>query len=141
MEGSACRISFKEKLSGHLSQSNGSDHHRETETKNCDAHAGHAGPVVGVGLEPRMDVSDKKLPVPHTTKVMSPTPAFVSIKLYVKFIRPNVAYANSCIPTLRVASRSGSRFIQYERRLTVVRRPAHEGLEAASCQTEPGEEN
>jgi len=77
----------------------------------------------------------------HTTKVTLPTPAFVLIKLYVKFIRPNIAYANSCIPTLRVASRSGSRFIQYERRLTRVRRLAHEGLEAASCQIEPREEN
>ena len=63
----------------------------------------------------------------HTTKVTLPTPTFVLIKLYVKFIHPNVAYANSCIPTLRVASRSGSRFIQYERRLTKVRRPTTKG--------------
>ena len=77
----------------------------------------------------------------HTTKVTLLTPAFVSIKLYAKFIHPNVAYVNSCIPTLRVASRSGSRLIQYERRLTGVQRLAREGLEAASCQTEPGEEN
>ena len=77
----------------------------------------------------------------HTTKVTLPTPAFVSIKLYVKFMHSNIAYANPCISTLRVASRSGSRFIQYERRLTGVRRSAHEGLEATSCQIEPGEEN
>ena len=77
----------------------------------------------------------------HTTKVTLPTPAFVSIKLYAKSIHPNVAYANPCISMLRVTSRSGSRLIQYERHLTEVRRPAHEGLEAASCQTEPGEEN
>ena len=51
----------------------------------------------------------------------------------------NIAYANPCISTLHVMSRSGSRLIQYERRLTGVRRPAREGLEAASCQTEPGE--
>ena len=43
--------------------------------------------------------------------------------------------------TLRVASRSGSRLIRYERQLIEVRRPAHEGLEAASYQTEPGEKN
>ena len=77
----------------------------------------------------------------HTTKVTLPTLAFVSIKLYAKFIHPNVAYANPCISTLRVASRSGSRLIQYERRLTEVRRLALEGLKAASCQTEPGEKN
>ena len=72
---------------------------------------------------------------------MLPTPAFVSIKLYTKSIHPNIAYANPCISTLRVTSRSGSHLIQYERRLTEVRRLAREGLEAASCQTEPGEEN
>ena len=77
----------------------------------------------------------------HTTKVTLPTLAFVSIKLYVKFMHSNIAYANPCISTLHVASRSGSRLIQYERRLIGVRRPAHEGLEAASCQTEPGEKN
>ena len=58
-----------------------------------------------------------------------------------KSIHPNVAYANRCISTLRVASRSGSRLIQYERRLTEVRRLAHKGLEATSCRTEPGEKN
>ena len=52
-----------------------------------------------------------------------------------------IAYTNSCIPTLRVTSRSGSRFIQYERHLIRVQRLAREGLEAASCQTEPGEKN
>ena len=46
---------------------------------------------------------------------------------------------NCCITTLRVASRSGSRLIRYERRPTGVRRPACEGLEAVSRQTEPGE--
>ena len=77
----------------------------------------------------------------HTTNVTLPTPAFVSIKLYAKFIHPNVAYVNSCISMLRIAPRSGSRLIQYERRLTRVRRPAREGLEAASRQTELGEKN
>jgi len=48
---------------------------------------------------------------------------------------------NCCISTLRVVSRSGSRLIRYERQPTEVRRPAHEGLEAASCQIEPGEKN
>ena len=77
----------------------------------------------------------------HTTKVTLPTPAFVSIKLYAKSIHPNAAYANPCISMLRFASRSGSRLIQYERRLTGVRRLAREGLEAASCQIEPGRNN
>ena len=72
---------------------------------------------------------------------MLPTPAFISIKLYTKSIHPNIAYANPCISTLHVASRSGSRLIQYERQLTEVQRPARKGLEAASRQTEPGEKN
>ena len=42
---------------------------------------------------------------------------------------------------LRVVTRSDSRLIQHERQPTEVRRPAREGLEAASCQTEPGEKN
>ena len=46
---------------------------------------------------------------------------------------------NCFITMLRVASRSGSRLIRYERRLTRVRRPAHEGFDATSHQTEPGE--
>ena len=41
----------------------------------------------------------------------------------------------------RVTSRRGSRLIRYEWQLTEVRRPTHEGLEAASCQTESGEKN
>jgi len=48
---------------------------------------------------------------------------------------------NCRISTLHVTSRSGSRLIRYERQLTEVRRPAREGLEAASCQTGPGEKN
>ena len=58
-EGSFYRISFEEKLSGRLSQSNGSDRRRETNKKNYDAHAGHTGPVVNVGPEPRTDMSSK----------------------------------------------------------------------------------
>ena len=42
---------------------------------------------------------------------------------------------------LRVASQSGTRLIRYEWRQTEVRRLAHEGLEAASHQTELGEKN
>ena len=61
-EGSSCRISFKEKLLGHLNQSNGSERRRETETKNCDACTGHAGPVANVGPEPRTDISGKSFP-------------------------------------------------------------------------------
>ena len=48
---------------------------------------------------------------------------------------------NYCIIMLRIASRSGSHLIRHERRPTRVRRLAREGLEAASCQTEPGEKN
>ena len=48
---------------------------------------------------------------------------------------------NYCITTLRIASRSGSRLIRYERRPTEVQRLAREGLKAASRQTEPGEKN
>ena len=44
-----------------------------------------------------------------------------------------------CITTLRVASRSGSRLIRYERRPTGVRRPVRKGLKATSRQTELGE--
>ena len=61
-EGSAYGISFKEKLSGHPSQSNGSDHRRETKIKNCDARAGHVSPIANVGPEPRTDMSGKSFP-------------------------------------------------------------------------------
>ena len=59
LKGSTYGISFKEKLSGCLSQSSGSDRPRETETKNCDARAGCAGPVANVGPEPRTDIFGK----------------------------------------------------------------------------------
>ena len=62
LEGSFYRISFKEKLSGHLNQSNGSDRRREAETKNYDARAGYTGPVMNVGLEPRTNMSGKSFP-------------------------------------------------------------------------------
>ena len=48
---------------------------------------------------------------------------------------------NCRISTLRVALSSGSHHIRYEQQLTEVQRLAHEGLKAASCQTEPGEKN
>ena len=57
---------------------------------------------------------------------------------FIPYIR-SIAYAVKCITTLRVVSQSGSCLIQHEQRLTGVRRPAHEGLKAASCQIEPGE--
>ena len=57
--GSAYGISFKEKLLGHLSQSNGSDHRQEIETKNYDAHAGYTGPIANDGPEPYTDMSGK----------------------------------------------------------------------------------
>ena len=65
LEGSACRISFKEKLSGRLSQSNGLDRCRETEKKNCDARAGYAGPVANIRPEPRTDMSGKNFRSPR----------------------------------------------------------------------------
>ena len=61
-EGSSYRISFKEKLSGHLNQSNGSDRCQKIETKNCDAHVGHVGPVANIGPEPHTDMSGKSFP-------------------------------------------------------------------------------
>ena len=46
---------------------------------------------------------------------------------------------NYCITTLRIASRSGSHLIRYERQSTEVQRLAHKGLKATSRQTESGE--
>ena len=48
---------------------------------------------------------------------------------------------NCHISTLHITSQSSSHLIRYERQLTEVQRPAHEGLEAAACQTKPGEKN
>ena len=48
---------------------------------------------------------------------------------------------NYYIQTLSIASRSGSRLIRHERQTTEVRRPACEGSEATSRQTEPGRNN
>ena len=59
LEGSACRISFKEKLSGRLSQSNGLDRYREIGTKNCDDRAVYTGTVANIGPKPRTDMSVK----------------------------------------------------------------------------------
>ena len=61
-EGFTCRISFREKLSDRLSQSNGSDRRQETETKNCDARVDYTGPVANVGPKPRTDMSGKSSP-------------------------------------------------------------------------------
>ena len=61
-EGSSYIISFKEKLSGHLNQSNGSDRRREIGTKNCDARVGYTDPVMNVGLEPHTNMSGKSFP-------------------------------------------------------------------------------
>ena len=61
-EGSSCRISFEEKLSGRLNQSNGSDRRRETETKNGDAYAGYTDLVANVGPKPCTDMSGKSFP-------------------------------------------------------------------------------
>ena len=62
LEGLACGMSFKEKSSSRLSQLNGSLRRRETETKNCDARAGYAGPVANVGPKPHADMSGKNFP-------------------------------------------------------------------------------
>ena len=62
LEGSSCRISFEEKLSGRLNQSNGSDRRRETETKNGDAYAGYTDLDANVGSEPRTDIFGKSFP-------------------------------------------------------------------------------
>ena len=61
-EGSSYRISFKEKLSGCLNQSSGSDHRQETQTKNGDAYAGYADLIAKIGPEPRMDMSGRSFP-------------------------------------------------------------------------------
>ena len=96
-----------------------------------------------VGPKPCTDISGKELPEPVTRsiKVTLPTPA---ISLYDHSFNHSShtskhRICDCCITMLRVASRSGSRHIRYERQPTEVRRPAHEGLEAASLQTEPGE--
>ena len=62
-EGSSCIISFKEKLSGRLSQSNGSDRRRETEMKNGNAYAGYTDLIVDVGPEPRTNIFGKSFPL------------------------------------------------------------------------------
>ena len=61
-EGSPYRTSFEEKLLGRLSQSSGSDHRRETKTKNGDAYAGYADLIANVEPEPRTDVSSRSFP-------------------------------------------------------------------------------
>ena len=53
----------------------------------------------------------------------------------------SIAYAIDASQMLRVVSQSGSRLIRHERRPTGVRRPTHEGIEAAPPQTVPGEKN
>ena len=56
-----------------------------------------------------------------------------------KITHSNIAYANHCIPTLRVTSRNGSRLIRYEPQQAEVRRPAHKGLEAPRVKQSQGE--
>ena len=60
--GSSCRISFEEKLSSRLNQSDGSDHRREIETKNGNVYVGYADLVADVGPEPYTDKIDKSFP-------------------------------------------------------------------------------
>ena len=81
-EGSACGISFKEKLSGRLSQSNGSDHRREIGMKNCDACVGYADPSQKSDPNPAR-TCPLRTSVTHAAEVISLTPAFVSIKSYI----------------------------------------------------------
>ena len=61
--GSSYRITFKEKLSGRLNQSNNSDHRRETEMKNGNAYAGYTDLIVDVGPEPRTNIFGKSFPL------------------------------------------------------------------------------
>ena len=62
-EGSSCRTSFEEKLSGQLNQLSGSNHRRETQTKTGDAYAGDVDFIANVGPEPGMDMSDRSFPL------------------------------------------------------------------------------
>ena len=123
---------------------------------------GHADSVTNDERGSQSDISDRSSsnPVTRAIKVTLPTPtislydySFICCHSYIHtrihtFIHTNhsfipyirsIAYAVKCITTLLVASRSGSCLIQHEQRPTGVRRSAHEGLEATSCQTEPGE--
>ena len=123
-------------------------------------HAGYTNSVTNDRPGPCMDISSKELPEPVTPaiEVTLPTPvllfqcmsihssilihAFIHLVIYSSIHSSHTSkhrICNYCITTLHVASRSGSRLIQHEGRLTRVRRSAHDGLKAALCQTELGE--
>ena len=119
---------------------------------------GHADSVTNDERGSQSDISDRSSsnPITRVIKLTLPTPtislydhSFICCHSYIHtrihtnhsfipYIR-SIAYAVKCITTLRVASRSGSCLIQHEQRPTGVRRPAHEGLKAASRRIEPGE--
>ena len=61
-EGSPCRTSFEGKLLGRLSQLSGSDHRRETKTKNGNAYVGYADLIANFRPEPRTDMSGRSFP-------------------------------------------------------------------------------
>ena len=123
---------------------------------------GHADFIMNDECGSWSDISDRSSsnPITRVIKVTLPTPtislyghSFICYHSYIHtcihtfihtshsfipYIR-SIAYAVKCITTLYVASRSGSCLIQHEQRPTGVQRLAHEGLEAASRQTEAGE--
>ena len=117
---------------------------------------GHANSIMNDKHRSRSDLSDRSSsnPITRVIKVTLSTPtislydhSFICCHSYIHtthsfipYIR-SIAYAVKCITMLRVASRSDSCLIQHEQRPTGVRMPAHEGLEAASRQTELGEKN
>ena len=125
-------------------------------------HVGHADSIMNDERGFRSDISDRSSlnPVARVIKVTLPNPtislydhSFICCHSYIHtrihtFIHTNhsfipyirsIAYAVKCITMLCVASRSGSCLIQHEQRPIGVRRPAHEGLEVAPRQAEPGE--
>ena len=98
-------------------------------------HAGYAGSITNDGPGFHSDIAGK-------SSTNFSNPHFTFLVHEHSFIHSHTSkhrICNYCITTLHVASRSGSRLIRYERRPTDVRRPAHDGLEAASRQTEPWE--
>ena len=111
-------------------------------------HVGHADSITNDERRSRLDISDRSSsnPVTRVIKVTLPTPtislyehSFIHARIHSFHTSKSIAYVVKCITTLRVASQSGSCLIQHEQRPIGVRRPAHEGPEAASRQTELGE--
>ena len=110
-------------------------------------HVGNADSIANDERGSRSDISDRSSsnPITRVIKVTLPTPtislkhSFVHALIHSFHTSKSIAYAVKRITTLHVASRSGNCLIQHEQRSIGVRRPAHEGLEAASRQIELGE--